>query len=307
MNLTTLVDVAIGLSIVYLGASLFVTIVNEYLAQLLSLRARQLGKNLKKLIDGPEGIAALKANPALAPFFRDGGFGGSYVDPTVVAQHLVGGLRTGATGAAAMKDIVQAINAMQPSNLKTQLLAISQAAGDKVGDFVHSVSTWFDNSLTMMGETYKKRTQIYSFVIGLAIAIIFNLDTLGIATHLYHDKEAREAISAVGAEIVQKTPKETFDKCMKKPEEERRKDSDCAGVYQLIEGIQLRNETLGKLPIGWPATQIQQVPLALTLPFGWLLTALAISLGASFWFDLLNRLVNMRHGMRKPEVKDKES
>jgi len=30
-------------------------------------------------------------------------------------------------------------------------------------------------------------------------------------------------------------------------------------------------------------------------------TALAISLGAPFWFNLLNRLVNIRHGMRRPE------
>jgi len=36
---------------------------------------------------------------------------------------------------------------------------------------------------------------------------------------------------------------------------------------------------------------------------GWLLTALALSLGAPFWFDLFNKLVNMRHGMGKPEVK----
>ena len=34
---------------------------------------------------------------------------------------------------------------------------------------------------------------------------------------------------------------------------------------------------------------------------GWLLTALAISIGAPFWFDLLNRLVNVRHGVRRPE------
>jgi hypothetical protein len=35
---------------------------------------------------------------------------------------------------------------------------------------------------------------------------------------------------------------------------------------------------------------------------GWLITALAVSLGAPFWFDLLNRLINVRHGMRRPET-----
>ena len=37
MEMTALTDVAIGLSLVYLGASLFVTIINEYLAQALKL------------------------------------------------------------------------------------------------------------------------------------------------------------------------------------------------------------------------------------------------------------------------------
>ena len=35
--------------------------------------------------------------------------------------------------------------------------------------------------------------------------------------------------------------------------------------------------------------------------WGWLLTALAISLGAPFWFDLLNRFVALRNAGKKPE------
>lgn len=51
MNLTTWVDVAIGLILVYLGASLFVTVLNEYVAQTLNLRGSQLCRSLQVLID----------------------------------------------------------------------------------------------------------------------------------------------------------------------------------------------------------------------------------------------------------------
>ncbi len=34
--------------------------------------------------------------------------------------------------------------------------------------------------------------------------------------------------------------------------------------------------------------------------FGFLITALAITMGAPFWFDLLNRFVNIRAGGNKP-------
>ncbi len=38
---------------------------------------------------------------------------------------------------------------------------------------------------------------------------------------------------------------------------------------------------------------------------GWLITALAISLGSPFWFDLLNRLINLRNAGKRPENKQK--
>src|SRR5262245_46275242 len=223
MDLTALVDVAIGLSLVYLGASLFVTIVNEYVAQLFKFRAKQLGSDLKALIDGQEGSTALAANPAFAPFFRAGEIGGSYVDPKVLAEQLVGGLRAGALERAksagqatsatpAMQGLVAAIDSMTDSKLKKQLLALSQAGTESVDKFVERVSGWVDHSLTMMGEVYKKRTQTYSFFIGLGIAAVFNLDSLAITNHLYRDKEARAAIAALGSDFVQKTSKETLEK-----------------------------------------------------------------------------------------------
>lgn len=49
MDLTAWIDVAIGLIVVYLGASLFVTVINEYIAQTLKLRGRDLCKSLRKV------------------------------------------------------------------------------------------------------------------------------------------------------------------------------------------------------------------------------------------------------------------
>ena len=41
---------------------------------------------------------------------------------------------------------------------------------------------------------------------------------------------------------------------------------------------------------------------------GWLLTSIAVSLGAPFWFDTLNRFMNIRNAGRAPdEPRDKSS
>ncbi len=307
MDLTTLVDVAIGMTLVYLGASLFVTIINEYIAQTLQLRGKQLADDLKKLIDDPALQDKLKASPALRPFFEAGGKSKlrSYVDPTVLARLLVGGIGTPQKGMAAMNDVVAAIGNLPDSSLKKQLLALSQSVKADVDAFVQRVSEWADKSLTMMGELYKRRTQIISLGVGFAVAIILNLDTVGLVTHLYRDRDAREATSAAAVELVATTQRDAFTACVNMAVEERHTDARCAPVLGVVDGLKQRGDAFGKLPIGWPPRAravTASVPLWATMPIGWVLTALAVSLGASFWFDLLNRLVNVRHGMRRPEV-----
>src|SRR5262249_26918130 len=39
--------------------------------------------------------------------------------------------------------------------------------------------------------------------------------------------------------------------------------------------------------------------------WGWLLTAIAGSLGAPFWFDILNKVINLRSSGKAPEEKPK--
>lgn len=303
MNFTTLVDVAIGLTLVYLGASLLVTVANEYIAQLLRMRARQLSADLLKLIDSTEFRDKLLSNPALAGFFGKAS-GGTYVDPKVVAQQLVGGIDALKNGVVQMQDIVSSLEALPDSALKRNLLAIAKVSSTSVERYVADVGVWVDQSLTMLGEQYKKNAQKLSLVVGLLLAAAFNLDTIAITKQLYRDKETREAMVVLASDVVQRSSKETLEKCSKLKPDEMAADAGCAGVKDLIDGVRKRNEVFGKLPIGWPPEVVEALPtlpaVTLTMGVGWLLTALAISLGASFWFDLLAKLVNVRHGMRKP-------
>jgi hypothetical protein len=303
MDMTAIIDVAIGLSLIYLGASLYVTIINEFIAQTFRLRGRQLAKDLLTLIDDDSLKDKLAAVPALMPFLKNDGRGGSFVDTKILSRLLVGALGDGKAEGASMKELIEVIGSLPDSTLKTQLSALAQSASESVDQFVESLANWADTSLSVMGEVYKKRIQVISFAIGLAAAVVFNLDTLTITERLFRDKEARDAVVAVATEFTEQTQKDALNRCVK--------DStgpDCAAMKGLVDAIQGRNETLGRLPIfweNWPAFQkgIESVTFYDWFHhlIGWLVTALAISLGAPFWFDLLNRLINVRHGMAKPE------
>jgi len=316
MSLPTLVDVAIGLCFVYLGASLWVTVINEFIAAKLSLRGKQLAADLKKLIDCAEVRQILGRNPALAGFFGDSKDQGSYVDPKVVAQHLLGGLLAiapkpgGSSGSGeasvepqlqGIASLVGAVDSLPESGIKRQLQALVRAGAADLATLTNNVSVWIDQTLTMMGEGYKRNAQLISLGIGLALAVGFNLDTIGIVKHLYADKADREAIVAMATDQKDRTSKEVWEKCRKLEPAKLREDASCAGLQGFLEGLRRKEGAFGRLPIGWPVQETGSVPAYVTAPIGWLLTALAISLGASFWFDLLNRLVNIRHGMRKPE------
>ena len=71
-----------------------------------------------------------------------------------------------------------------------------------------------------------------------------------------------------------------------------------ARAKQLVQRLkELKHELL--LPVGDARTTAAGEWLVKIL--GWLVTGLAISLGAPFWFDLLNRLVDLRGAGKRPE------
>jgi hypothetical protein len=60
--------------------------------------------------------------------------------------------------------------------------------------FAKKLEDWFDDSMNRVSGWYKRQVQFILFIIGLIIAIVFNVDTLQIAGKLTTDKDARDKI-----------------------------------------------------------------------------------------------------------------
>jgi len=258
----------------------------------------------------------------------------SYVDTKMLAQLLVGLAKENKEGPEKVQGVAEKgaeeVDEKGLSALRAQLAALEKAVGTEGEKLVDAVSHWADQSLTMMGEAYKKKAQFVSFVVGLVVAATLNLDTLGMISHLYRDREARSALSGAATELVSSMPDSAIDSCLDVPASAIGDMAQCAPVVSLREGLVQRTDAFGLLPIGWPARPyIPRAPSAnagqegaeaqdaqptppgrflkpysfkawMARLLGWLLTAMAISLGASFWFDVLGKVVNLRHGMRPP-------
>jgi hypothetical protein len=162
---------------------------------------------------------------------------------------------------------------------------------------------------------YKRQLKWLSMLIGLIVAIAFNADSFNVATTLWSDQDRRASVVAIATKVAQ---------------ESAAKPPESADEAKLQEAIKKTENTLRSLPIGWncvvkratttaPAAQ-EQVTLGywecaktklptvtLTQVLGWMLTAAALTLGAPFWFDLLQKFINIRGAGGKPKREDQKA
>lgn len=232
----------------------------------------------------------------------------SYLAGGTVALALMGSLlkQQGTPVTAGFAAVETAINDMNVApKLKDALQAsLLQANGD-IDKLRQGIATWFDDSMDRLSGAYKRKMKWIAMLIGLVVAIAFNADSFKVATTLWNDADRRESTIAVAKQIAAKplpAPEQPVDQ------------------KKLGEEIQNTETTLRSLPIGWNCTAktsdgstdywtcVKQAPMPKLMQIlGWLLTAAALSLGAPFWFDLLNQFINLRGAGARPAREDKKT
>lgn len=215
-------------------------------------------------------------------------------------------------------------NLANPEVERAVLIALDQAKGD-LEQARLNLQAWYDSAMDRVSGWYRKQTQWILFWIGLFLAAAMNIDTIGIAGELYRSDALRSLIVAEAQAVVdsaegeQPTDAAALQKLLG--------CSETATAAALAEGkscLQKRLDTLD-YPIGWPGRVIwpgdappdrdQKGTEVLwwlgTFPWhaipGWILTALAITLGAPFWFDLLNKIMVIRSTVKPHEKSPEES
>jgi hypothetical protein len=282
LNLNAALDVAIGLVLLYLMLSLLCTVINEMLSSLVSLRAATLAQGLQRLIDD----TTLKA-----AFSNHGLIGGStsvagakppsYLAGRTFALALLSSLDP-AKPVPVIGDIQQAAQQLPDSNIRDMLLAeLSVCSGDLV-QLRDGVAHWFDNEMDRLGGVYKRNMKRIALIVGLGIAVALNADTIAVTHALWRDGTLRSVIMQNASTVAASSG-----------------GTPAAAV-----------EALRPLPLGWPCL-LESCYTAAGAPgsdaafwlskcAGLLITGLALSLGAPFWFDVLSKFVNMRSSGPKP-------
>ncbi len=164
---------------------------------------------------------------------------------------------------------------------------------------------------------YKRRIQVVMFFIGLMLAVLLNADSIYIVQQLQKNPAQVDSLVLVAKELSLKadgiennteqveTVNDDVDQNTDPDKVQKAIDADFLLKVEAINNKIDEFKRLG-LPIGW---DISVKTESLFLPdqdvrfffLGWLLTALAGTLGAPFWFDAMSKLFTVRGTGKKPD------
>ena len=327
---SSVIDIAIGIGFVFLLLSLIASTINEMILSFLNMRGKGLLQGLKTLLNDEKAVGLVKDvyNHGLVYGLFQGEFNPakagnlpSYIPPQNFAAALMDVV---APSAAVQQDVKAKLESLRAAAQKLAanettakvgkpLIAMIDAAGEDAGILRKDIEDWYNSAMERVSGWYRYRTQWVLLLLGILLAFGLNVDTVVVARHLSNDAALRQSLVAAAQEVAKKpiadqqgNPKST--------------DANISAIEDNINRVQ----ALG-LPIGWlSASQVKKpdgsledtekrvwpkfsdCPGVIWFHFwGWLLTAVAVSLGAPFWFDMLNKIMVVRSTI-KPGEKNQE-
>ncbi len=282
---SVILEVVLGLILVYLLLGLICTSVNELLAQAMRLRAKTLAEGIGNILNDPkaQGLAKLfYEHPLIKAFYRKGDRP-SYIPSQAFAITLLDIVTK--DHSVQFDKLEEGVNNVGNERVRHVLQLFVNRAGGKIENVQASLEQWFNDSVERISGWYKRRIQWITLLVACAAACFSNADTVAIATQLASNSVLRAAVVAQAESVAQQAAPTTAE---------------------------TTNEYLTKLKaagldIGWEKGLPQGFWPWVRKISGLLMTALAASLGAPFWFDLLNRVVRLRSSVapRAPEEKAK--
>ena len=265
---STVLEVVIGMAFCYGSLALVVTTLQEALSAAFRLRAGMLREAVKRMLSDPQftGTArALYAHPLVNSRID--------INDPHAPPHPGPSYIEPANFAIALIDAIRssgtsldtAIAAVPDPQLRRTLQTLYHQTGGDLQRFQAALGGWFDSTMERLSGMYKRRQLLVSFLLSLLLAILLNIDSIHLFQTLWRHPALASSISAAPAGL------------------------DAAVIDQLW-----------TLPIGWATfPPVLDAGFALQAS-GWLISASTTLFGAPFWFDILQRAINLRSTGAKP-------
>jgi len=294
-----IIDLAIGVILVYLFLSLICSVITEWISKKLEMRAKNLEEGIRSLLSDPAGTGhSLKFfdHPLIKGLSKNGRKP-SYVPSSLFALALMDIIAPSdpTKGSRTIADLRTGVSNL-PKELRKTTSSLLDGAEGNLKKARENFEKWFDEAMDRVSGWYKRESKKIIFACALAVTLILNADTISITKTLFRDPTIRAGLVATAQEIA------------KKPTNNNLQENQT--------NIGLVKEEMNRLhfPLGWTRDSVAALGWTkepfhiwstlwetLIKALGLFLTGLAVSLGAPFWFDMLNKFINLRAAGTKPE------
>jgi hypothetical protein len=293
-----ILDVALGMVFVYLLLSLICSAVKELIEQVMKHRPKDLENSLRELLADPDGTGLVQKiyNHGMVFGLFRGAYNPagskrnlpSYIPSRNFCLALLNVIAPDSDGS--ITSLRQSVARIDNQKVKAALQAMLNDAGEDVARFRSNLEGWFNSAMERASGWYKRRAQIVIFVLGFAAAILLNVNSITIAKDLWSNKAKRDVLVSAAQGYLGKQPQgpgtgaATLD----------------PGLKNDLDELQRLGLTFGRKPSGTGPRALLWIYLASIA--GWLVTACAISMGAPFWFDMLNKVSLVRSTIKPQET-----
>lgn len=314
-SFSAILDVAIGLVFVFLLVSLVCSQINDKIGEWLRMRAKGLEEGLRKYITGQTTLTTdLYANPLIQSLIPEDAWVTQFLQDKPLLSKLIRAPKNPlnippktfalalfnllvpnpATGVTTIGELQAAVNNL-PANspIRAPLLTIIATANNSVETVRGNLEAWYDSAMTKTTKLYQAHMWRLALAIGLSIAVLLNIDAVGIGANLWTDSALRSSLVAEANKYAQGTP-------------EKARALEQLNALNLPIGWQVTTapdakdwltqlQTLAITPADW-ATKPGQPPRAIGFwdyvwkLIGFLITGVAGAQGAPFWFDVLKKM-----------------
>lgn len=316
-------DVLIGIITIYLIFALACTAIVEAIVASTNVRSKNLEAALKEFLHGDIApgesfVNAFFAHPIVQSLSKGEDGRPSYIPPEIVGQ-VVTNLISAKDGASSFKQALDKLpGSPQDNRIKGLLDSLQGEAQEDIAAFRKLVETHYDATMDRASGWYKRHTQLLALIISAVLVIGANVDTISLANTLSSNPDARAKMVEIAQREVD-AAKDSVAKAEQSNKEEKKLSQETAGTDSKpadpAKDAKERGERAAKIlekanadlsstgiQLGWTSPPTGSCGF-LSKIIGLLISILAISLGAPFWFDILNRVMQIRTAGVSPREK----
>jgi hypothetical protein len=288
-----ILEVVIGLTLIFLVLSIGCSGFKEVIANAFSLRSKTLVQAIRNmLVNGNRDLAAeLLQHPLIARTAKPGDKP-SYISAGAFSQALFDLLApAGGAQPRTMQDLRDGISKLPEDKLRRTLLGLIDSSQGTLDAARDKIERWFDDTMARVSGWYKRTAQQIIFVAGVLLCVALNADAIMIVRELWSDEALRRAVVAEAEKKVQSG-----------------NPADAGRQNASFEQVAIEIRKANTPPIGWSLTpgDFRARPSSLgewlLKVLGIALSSFAIVLGAPFWFDVLNKIINLRLSGHPPKA-----